>query len=282
MGRFNPPSPASIAVGEKLRELRLAQGLTMAQLAATANRSQTWVSRVEAGIIRPRPPLVRAVLLALGVDPDSELGKEILLSLAHDPTATGWWRNFAALNQPYVTFIRDEAIATTERNAELLAVPGLLQTREYALALSRAGRDTDPAVIELTVQARLKRQEALLRPDPLVLHAIVSQAALQLQVGGEAVRREQLRHIMAMAQLPNVTVEVVPWAAGAQLVVQGGFYILEFDHDQPPKGYFEVLLGKMLVSQETDTLTAIFNRLHTAALPPDQSLKLIEEKLACQ
>jgi transcriptional regulator with XRE-family HTH domain len=281
MGRFKPPTPASSAVGAQLRALRLARGMSMKDAAATLGRSQTWLSRVEAGIIRPRPTDVTALLVVLKVDPDSERGKQVLLALARDPAATGWWQRFDALNPPYVTFIGYEAMATTERNAEPLVVPGLLQTQEYALEVSGVGRDRDAAAIAQRVQARLKRQEVLFRSDsPLILHAIVSEAALELTVGGEAVRRRQLRHIVEMARLPNVTVGVVRSQAGAAAVAQSGFYILEFGDDESPIGYVETPVGELFLRNEIGQLTAIFHRLHAAAMPPDPSLEFIKE-LAC-
>jgi hypothetical protein len=254
--------------------------MNMEAAAAKLDCSVSRVSRLESGDIRPRPGDVIELLMAYDVPLEGEPGKS-LLALARELRGSGWWQRLDALSSRYATFIAYEAEAAEMRNFEPTLVPGLLQTEEYARAVNSVGRETDAEAIEQRVRARLTRQEVLARkPSPLDLHAILSEATLMFEVGGPDVLRGQLEHIAALAARPNITVQVLRFAAGATLADRGGFAVLTFERDEPPLGYCETAAGELFLEspKEIERLTTIFDHLKALAMSPAASVKFIKER----
>ncbi|MFI7214667.1 helix-turn-helix domain-containing protein [Micromonospora maritima] len=280
MARFTPPTPRSRRLGRELRKLREAKNWTMDEAAKHLGCSTSRISRIESGEIKPRTGDVIELLMAYEVPLESEPGKS-LLALARELRQSGWWQRLGALSGRYATFIAYEAEAVELRNFEPTLVPGLLQTPDYARAVNSVGRETDAEAIEQRVQARLTRQEVLARKtSPLRLHAIVSEATLLFEVGGPEVLRAQLDHIVNLARRPNITVQVLRFAAGATLADRGGFAILSFERDEPPLGYVETPAGELFLEspREIGRLTAVFDHLKTLAMSPAESVKFIRER----
>jgi hypothetical protein len=130
--------------------------------------------------------------------------------------------------------------------------------------------------------ARLKRQEVLIRKqNPLRYRAILSEAVLMVQVGGEDVLRSQLARIAEASRRPNITVQVLRFAAGAHLGDNGGFEILTFaKQGDPPLGYIETLAGELFLEspKDVDRLQDTHHHLATLAMSPAESVKYIREK----
>jgi hypothetical protein len=109
-------------------------------------------------------------------------------------------------------------------------VPGLLQTRRYAQALEKAAHvfykpDMRPDGV---VTARMNRQIPLEGPDPMVLHALLDEAVIRREIGGCEVLREQLEHLLALAERPNITLQVIPYAVGGYGTMNGSFIIVDY------------------------------------------------------
>ncbi|MEG3633790.1 DUF5753 domain-containing protein [Micromonospora palythoicola] len=173
-----------------------------------------------------------------------------------------------------------ETEAAELKNFEPMLVPGLLQTERYAREVNIIGRETDPATVEQRVVARMTRQEVLHRqPTPLRLHAILSEASLRTEVGGPDVLREQLHHLVKVSQLPNVTIQVLCFEAGAHLADSSGFALLSFEHDDPPLGYIETLAGELFLESSRDLarLSAAYDNLRMLARSPAESVKFVKE-----
>lgn len=280
--RFTPPTPRSRRLGRELRRLREARGYTTEAVAKQLGCSQSRVSRIESGEIKARPGDVMEMLHAYELPLDGEPGRS-LLDLARELRQAGWWQRMGALSNRYATYIAYEAEASELRNFEPTLVPGLLQTEEYARAVNAVGRETETDAIEQRVQARLTRQQVLRRePTPLRLYAIVTEAALMTEVGGPDVLREQLRHIVELSRLPNVTVQVLRFAAGAHLADRGGFAVCTFEGDEPPLGYIETLAGELFLEskREIERLRSVFDHLKMLAMSPAESVKFIKERAA--
>jgi transcriptional regulator with XRE-family HTH domain len=280
VARFTPPTPRSRRLGRELRKLRDTKSWTMDDAAKQIGCSVSRISRIESGEIKPRPGDVMELLMAYEVPLEGEPGKS-LLTLTRELRQSGWWQRLDALSGRYATFIAYETEALELRNFEPTLVPGLLQTPEYARAVNSVGRETDAEAIEQRVRARLTRQEVLTRkPSPLRLHAILSEATLLFEVGGPEVLRAQLEHIGNLAGRPNITVQVLRFAAGATLADRGGFAILSFERDEPPLGYVETPAGELFLEspREIGRLTAVFDHLKTLAMSPAESVKFIREQ----
>src|SRR5438067_913686 len=213
MSRFTPPTPRSRRLGRELRKLREARPLRIDDVAKQLRCSPSRISRIESGDIKARPGDVMELLVTYDIPLDGEVGRS-LLALARDLRESGWWQRLDALSRRYATFIAYEAEAVELRNFEPTLIPGLLQTEAYAREVNGVGRETETEAIEQRVQARLTRQAVLDRkPKPLRLHAILSEAALAVEVGGPDVLHAQLAHIVELSRRPNVTVQVLRFAA---------------------------------------------------------------------
>ncbi len=280
MGRFTPPTPRSRRLGRELRRLREAAGMTLEEAGRHVGSSGSRVQRVESGDIKVRPGDVLELLRAYSIPLDSDLASE-LSNAARDLREAGWWQRLG-LSSRYATFIAYEEEATELLTYQPTLVPGLLQTEEYARAVASIGRETETEAIEERVRARMRRQEVLTRKrNPLRLNAILSEAVLMVEVGGDAVLKQQLARIVDWAKRPNVTVQVLRFAAGAHLADNGGFEILTFDRQgDPPLGYIETLAGELFLesAKDLDRLMATFNHLRALGMSPAESVRFIEER----
>ncbi|HEX6075947.1 MAG TPA: helix-turn-helix transcriptional regulator [Micromonosporaceae bacterium] len=280
MPRFTPATPRSRRLGRELRKLRDARSLTVDQVAKELHCSQSRVSRIESGEIKARPGDVMELLIAYGVPIDSETGQS-LTALARDLRDSGWWQRLDAISGKYATYIAYESEAAELRQFEPMLIPGLLQTAAYAREVVTVGRETDEHAINQLVQARLTRQEVLSRqPVPLRTHAIVSEATIRMEVGSPEIVREQLQHIVNLSVLPNVTIQILRFAAGAHLATRGGFAVLAFDNEDPPLGYIETLAGELFLesAKEIGRLSSVYDHLRTLAMSPAESIKFIKEQ----
>lgn len=271
------PIRRAVVLGDRLRDLRNRKGLTLKDAGGALGCDASRVSRIERGLIRPTEDTVRAMLIAYGVDPRGRVGA-LLIEMAVKLTEVGWWQRHGTMPPPYLSYIAAEEEATLVRNFELAVVPGLLQTPEYATAVSSAG--LDDKAIKQRVEARLRRQEALHRKwSPLRLHALVSQAALLVTYGTPDVLRGQLARLVELAALPNITVQVIPFVAGGLGRASGGFVILDFAPGEAPLGCVESVGGTLFLETPTEVarIEAQWNYLASLAEPPDVSIDRIKE-----
>ncbi len=276
MPRFTPATPRSRRLGRELRKLRDAKGLTGEDAAKLVRCSSSRISRIESGEIKPRAGDVMELLVAYGMRIDEEPATS-LLEQARDLREEGWWQR---LGGRYATYIAYEEEAAEMKNFEPMLVPGLLQTEQYAREVNMIGRESDKETINQRVAARMTRQEVLRRePAPLRLHAILSEAAVRTEVGGPDVLREQLDHLVTMSRLPNVTIQVLRFEAGAHLADSSGFVLLAFEQDDPPLGYVETLAGELFLESARDLvrLNDAYDNLKTLARSPAESVKFIKE-----
>lgn len=205
-------------------------------------------------------------------DVTDEARREELLTLARDARQRGWWADFADV---FHTSLPDfEAGASAIRAYEALLIPGLLQTSAYAKAVWRAGEVLDEALVERHVQARLVRQQILMRDTPPSVLALIDEAALLKAIGGPDCMIEQLRHLIEMASRPGITVQVVPNEAGAHPALTGGFTILDFPAD-PSLVYSETAINVLWLEQpaEIQGYNLIFAKVMNVALSPEKSVR---------
>ncbi|CAM5253397.1 DNA-binding protein OS=Streptomyces glaucescens OX=1907 GN=SGLAU_04985 PE=4 SV=1 [Streptomyces glaucescens] len=194
---------------------------------------QSKVSRIETGASGVSPADVRSLLDAYGVR-DPHL-RELLLVLAGSGGGQGrdhWWHAYRGVLPPtYRDFISLESQASGMRTLETSVVPGLLQTAEYARAVTRAAVEgLDEERLDTLVEARLARQDVLRSRPPLALSAVLDEAVLRREVGGPDVMHRQLLRLLEAARLPQVRLQVLPFSAGAHIGVTGPFVIFSFSN----------------------------------------------------
>jgi transcriptional regulator with XRE-family HTH domain len=267
-------------LGLILRGLREKAGMTGEEVGAAIERSGSWISRVETGRVGLRGRDLNDLLDVYQVD-DQRIRDE-LLALAREGKQRGWWSKYAdTLSGPYATYIGFESEAAELLVYETLVVHGLLQTEEYARAVCAP---VIPAVtaegVERKVKVRMERQSLLDGAQPLKLWAIMDESTLHRRIGGTAVLRGQLEHLLEAGQRPNITVQVVPFSGGANPGMIGSFTIVRFrpPHDDPDIVYVESVAGDIFEeSEDTKWYNVVFDHLRAAALSPAESIKRIEK-----
>ncbi|WP_433233962.1 helix-turn-helix domain-containing protein [Actinomadura nitritigenes] len=264
-------------LGMLLRELRSEDGRTSIEVARALGWSPSKVQRLEDA---PRKPVVKEIIKLLDAYGVGDPKRGEILELVAQARQRGWWDTYrTSISRDYDMFIGLENEAKTLRTFEIVNIPGLLQTAGYARALMTARRPDMPAEeIEARVAVRTARQEHLLTgPDPVRLWAVLSEGALRRQVGGAAVMRDQLEHLLKVAELPNVTIQVLDYAAGAAPAA-GPFVVIDFARRTDLEVvYLETPGGAIWVEEksETDRYLLDFVRLVDTALTMERSLKLI-------
>ncbi|GAB1642735.1 helix-turn-helix domain-containing protein [Krasilnikovia sp. MM14-A1259] len=267
-------------LGLELKRLREERRLSREEVAGHLEVSVSTVSRIETGRGGLRPKDLRQLLDLYGVA--EEATRTDLEALARAGKVQGWWTRHAAdLRSAYSTFIGLESEATWLLDFEAITVPGLLQTESYARALlaSALPAMTDDA-IEARVRVRMQRQRARLDgPTPVDLWAIIDESVIRRRVGGPLVMREQLKHLVEIAGRPNVTIQVLPYAAGAHPGVIGSFVVLRFAQD-PDVAYIEGVAGDVYAEgADVQRFTLAFDGLRAAAASPGASRDMLEAAL---
>jgi transcriptional regulator with XRE-family HTH domain len=261
----------------ELRRLREAARLTCEEVAEHLECSASKISRVETGRVSVSPRDVRDMLDLYGVPEDQ---RESLVQLARDSRQKGWWHAYSDTIQPqFAAYIGLESAASEIRVYEVSLIPSLLQTEDYARAVIGAGMMSGkPDDVDRNVQLRMARQPALTRDDPPKLWAVLDEAALRRRVGGAGLMRLQLEHLLDMASLPNVAVQVIPFGGGAHPAMGRPFVVLVFpERIDPDVVYLEDLTRAMYLEDvdEVDRYNMFFNHLRATALSFDESAALI-------
>lgn len=265
---IDPQSSMAALFGSRLRKLRVAAGLTQAEVGALAHVVSSRIAQLER---------------ATGAKPTLELTRVLDKELVADDLLIDLW--------PYVyreafpdwsqAFIAYSARAAVIREYASHVVPGLLQTPEYARALLSVGHTLrDAEHLEERLAARLDRQVRLTGPDRPELWIILDEAVLRRPVGGAAVMRGQLEKLIRMAEEPNVTIQVLPFDQGAHGSLGGSLTVLVMP-DGTEIAYTEGAHYGQLTEEpdEVERFALTYDQLRAMALPPLMSLAMIRSVL---
>lgn len=271
-----------------VRRRRLAA--TLVKLREEANKSpeeaaerigchRTKISRIENARLGISLGELRDLLAFYGVG-DTEYVED-LVNLARRGSERGWVQRASVARPSYSDFIDYEETANYIRSFQALLIAGLLQTADYARAIVRAAPSTlGEEEVDALVAARMERQELLKRDNPPRLCVIEGESALRVQVGGTKVMRQQLDHLVELAQHPSIELQVLPDRAGAHAGLMGSFVLFSF----PTSAFSDVVCVEhrtgtlyMETPAETDQYTLIFDSLRSVALSPADSLGLITQ-----
>ncbi|HTF09500.1 MAG TPA: helix-turn-helix transcriptional regulator [Asanoa sp.] len=261
-------------LGAELRRRREGAGVTIDGVAERLECSASKISRIETGHTSATPRDVRDMLAIYGITgPECEE----LVQISREARQKGWWHPYGAvLAGAYVGL---EAAAHSIRAYEQQAVPGLLQTEDYAKAMIRAARpDFTADDVDRRVSVRRARQSLLKEDDPIDLWFVLDEAVVSRPVGGDVVMRAQLERLVQAADLPNVTLQILPFEAGAHAGMDGTFAILEFPEPSDPEVvYAENATGGLFIekSDELRKYVFIFDHIRAAALRPEESVAYI-------
>jgi transcriptional regulator with XRE-family HTH domain len=275
-----PPSVRARQLASELRRLRDAATLTGEEAAGRLGWSPSKISRIENGQTAPSPVDLRRLLDLYDVG-GTQRGR--LEQLGQSAGQRGWWDAYSdTLGPEYTALIALEAEAESVRWYAPMLVPGLLQTEQYARAVISSGLlIAPPGEVERRVQVKMTRQRVLTRDNPLSLDLVLDEAAVLRTIGGAEVMQEQLAHLVTMAARPNVTLQVLPLAAGAHPATTGEFTILGFpDLVAPDVVYLENMTSDLYVEQEAEVYrySLAFDQLRGLALIPGKSAEFIATK----
>jgi hypothetical protein len=272
------PSVLRMLLGIQLRRYRETSGITPEKAGYEIRASRSKISRMENGHTGFKERDVADLLTLYGVTDDQV--RAGMLSLARQSNAQSWWAKYDdILPDWFEAYLGLEEAASLIRIYEIQFVHGLFQTADYARAVTMIGRKSAPAeAIERRVSLRMQRQNLLTGPDPPRLWSIIDEAALRRPIGGREVMRAQLKHLIEIADLPHVTLQVVPFRSGGHAAAGGSFTILRFaEPDLPDAVYIEQLTSALYLEkrEDVDYYMETMDRLGNEAGTPAASLKAL-------
>jgi transcriptional regulator with XRE-family HTH domain len=271
-------------LGRYLRDARNAAGLTIKDAARGLEWSETKIWRIESGQTSLRSFDVEVMCRVYGVLDDMT---QALMGLAKETKSRGWWQAYGdAVPEWFDLYVGLEAAASKLFLYEQELVPGLFQTDEYARTLIGADHpDESAAEVERRVKLRIARQALVSRPiDPPALQVALNESVLRRPVGGAAGMAAQLRRLAEASKLPNVSLRVVPFAAGYHPgILSGSFNILRFplngggQESEPPTVYADLYTGSLYLDKpnEIDRYSEAFAAVWQHALDEPASRELI-------
>lgn len=271
------PTYARRELGSELKRLREAAGFTQARVAKAHSWSSAKVIRLEGGTVSLT--LHDLHLLADFYNADDEERKN-LVALMERAEEGQWWEPYSRLIPIAMDeFLSLESQATGIRFANMSLFPGLLQSRTYMEALfSESHLVPDPDDVESLIDLRLKRQRVIERGTRL--NVVLSEALFAMPTGGRDVHKHQLTHILALAELPHVTIRAIPLNTTGALVI-GGVTVFEFDANATAVAYTEHQGGLSVyhVPSEVRRHKRELTRLEALAWSPEETRTNLQERI---
>ncbi|MFG2223096.1 helix-turn-helix domain-containing protein [Streptomyces sp. NPDC048644] len=276
------PTVLRIVLGTQLRRLREAAHITREAAGDAIRGSHAKISRLELGRVSCKERDVADLLTLYNVTDEAD--RADFLALARRTSTPGWWHQYGdVLPGWFETHIGLEEAASVIRTYEVQFVPGLLQTADYARAVTKLGHPRASAdEIERRVALRMQRQQLLSVPHAPRLWAVIDEASLRRPLGDQKVMDEQLRHLLTMSKLPNVTLQIAPFSLGGLAAAGGPITILRFlEPDLPDIVYLEQLTSALYLDKrdDVDHYLAVMDRLSAQAESPRNSLAILERLL---
>ncbi|MEV0318912.1 helix-turn-helix transcriptional regulator [Streptomyces sp. NPDC050658] len=213
MATRTTPTERQKRLGAELRKMRLAAGRTTEYAAGLLGIDRTRLSNMESGIRPFSPERIRT--LACNYACADARYADALVDMAENKER-GWWeKHRGTLPSGLLDIAELEWHAARVRTVQVMHVPGLLQTEEYARAVFAAVLPPLSRLeIELRVTNRMDRQQVFDRRASLPYVAYVHEAALRMPFGGAEVTRQQLVDLAARSEHESIDVRIVPNTAG--------------------------------------------------------------------
>jgi transcriptional regulator with XRE-family HTH domain len=211
----------------ELRRARLDAGLTQEQVAAAMDWSLSKLIRIENGSVGISTNDLKAILAHYKI---TDEGRNIeLLGLARGARERSWWSTYREATPGLIQLIEYESASSIIRNFQPMLIPGLLQTEEYATTMIRTLRPAATAQeVKTGVEIRMRRQQILQQAEMPLMFFIMDEAAVRRLVGGHEAMRRQVQRLLDESARPAVTIEIVPFSAGAHPGMQNPFMLFEF------------------------------------------------------
>ncbi len=261
-----------------LRARREARGLRQAEVARRMRVAVSTYLRWEVAEHTMSAAQLEMLFRILGIDGEQE--QQRMHELCEESRRRGWYASYhTAMDVVFRAFVGLEDEADLLSDYAGMAVPGILQTRDYAVSLMQAEGLLDGTALARQVELRQQRQKILERPGPLQVVAVLDESVLHRMIGSRLVMKAQLRHLRNLSEWPNITIQILPFMSGAVAGPNHGFTLLEFFDDPPMEVvYVENDLGSAI--HEDDAVARYrlrFDAVRDAALSEEDSRTVIEK-----
>ncbi|MEU8132168.1 helix-turn-helix domain-containing protein [Streptodolium elevatio] len=274
------PSRARRELGKALRGLRDQTGDTAEEVGAQIRLSGSQVTRIETGERTCSAKAFAALMDLYEVDGERRAELEDLAKLARRRQQPWWQEQYGdTVSAKYARLLEYEHDATARLDYQTVLLPPHFQTEGYARAVTAVGfAALGPDQVDALVEVRMIRQHRLNGENLLTVTAVVTQAALDFHVGGLKVHKAQLRHLLEVTRLPNVSLRVIPYEQGENGTQAGAFNILQLPGDAPDVAFAESVAGNVMLDAPLDVrrLNRLFRNLADVALDPEESRALIQ------
>lgn len=271
------PAVLRILLGVQLRRLREAKKITLEDAGYVIRASHSKISRIESGRVGFKERDIVDLFIHYGVTDQAQI--QTLRGIAARANSRGWWHAYSdVLPSWFEEYIFLEEAATRISGYEVQFVPGLLQTEEYARAVTLLAY-SNPKEIARRVSLRMARQARLSATDQVSLAVVLDEAALSRPIGGRSVMRDQLAHLIEMSQRSNVTIQVLPFKVGGHAAAGGPFSMLHFaESDLSDIVYLEQLSTAQYLEKPdmVGRYQAVMERLQFEAATPEDSRKRLQ------
>jgi transcriptional regulator with XRE-family HTH domain len=250
-----PPTVLRMILGRQLEDLRSRAGVSFEQAGEVIGVSHSTIRRMEqAKVARLRLSDVEKLLRTYGITDTTDI--ETFLDLAREANKHGWWHTYRDVMPDWFgAYLSLEQAAVHIRAYEAQFIPGLLQTEEYARALLSAGDPQATAEeVDRRVALRLARQRIITRERPPLLWAVMDETVLHWPVGGPKVMRAQIDHLLEIGMLPNVRLQMMPFANGPHPATRAGaFQLFRFEAAElPDVVYLGGLIGSTYLDKQDE------------------------------
>ncbi|CRK58932.1 Putative DNA-binding protein in cluster with Type I restriction-modification system [Alloactinosynnema sp. L-07] len=281
-GQSTGPTARRIVLGSQLRKLREKAEVSRGDAGYTIRGSESKISRMELGRVGFKERDVEDLLTMYGVT--DALEREQFLALVKQSNEPGWWHRYSDLMPNWFTdYVGLEESASRIQTCELQFVPGLLQTEEYTRVLASHGRPERASdETERRVTLRMSRQKVLHRTDAPKLWAVIDESVLHRPIGGQRVLRDQIDHLLEVTRLPNITLQVVPFALSGY-AAETSFTMLRFTEPElPDLVYVEHLGGAVYLDrrEEIELYSRVVDRLAVDSETPNRSRQILAKRRA--
>ncbi|MDX2597738.1 MULTISPECIES: helix-turn-helix domain-containing protein [Streptomyces] len=274
------PTVGQVVLGRRLLDLRERAGLKREEAAQVLRVAPATIRRMETAEVALKIPYLQLLLKAYGVT-DGEA--EVFVQLAEEANRPGWWQRFHDILPGWFSmYVSLEGAAALIRSYEPHFAPGLLQTEDYARGVLKSGAigQTSPDEIERHVALRMQRQALLTRPDAPRFWAVMDETALRRQVGGPEVMRAQIDKLLEATTLPNVTLQVAPFANGPHPGTYGPFVLFRFAMSElPDMVYSEYLTGAVYLDARSEVAThlEVMDRMAAQAATAQRTKEILRD-----
>ncbi|MET8979902.1 helix-turn-helix transcriptional regulator [Streptomyces sp. NPDC004539] len=274
------PTVGQVVLGRRLLDLRERAGLKREEAAKVLRVAPATIRRMENAEVALKIPYLQLLLKAYGVTEDEAAG---FVRLAEDANRPGWWQRYHDVLPGWFSMhVSLEGAAALIRQYEPHFVPGLLQTEGYARGVLASGAigQTRPEDVDRLVALRMARQELLTRPDAPRMWVVMDETVLRRTVGGPEVMREQIDRLLDAAKLPNVVLQIAPFANGPHPGTYGPFVLFRFAMPElPDMVYSEYLTGAVYLDarEEVATHLEVMDRMAAQAATAHRTKEILRD-----